>query len=289
MPFWRRRSHPATSCKTGCAPGGRGPGSPRGRRSLCDGDRDAGSKCPRPGGRRTRHAVGAFDRSGPRTLRRGADTEVAIEFSEGMTRTGLERLLSFRSGGGDRIGALERDVLVVRPREPLHRDTTYVVTSAKDSGRPQSGEQERHQFAFARRGDRFRHHHGHGPFSAQASARACPVFRLAGGLELPPAAARPDRQDVTDAEGFTRSVNLGRATIVSCVGVRRCESERDVRRRRKRGGAFLPDTVVLSGGFRVRRGRDVWIVIRPNRPSSPDRFKSVRHRLSPRHRGAAAR
>jgi hypothetical protein len=56
-----------------------------------------------------------------------AGTEISFEFSEGMTRTRVERFVTFYPR--ITIGKVrwQKDALILQPQEPLHPDTTYFV------------------------------------------------------------------------------------------------------------------------------------------------------------------
>ena len=264
MPFWRTKISPATSCKTGCAPGGRRPRFAAWAAITIATAIACAIEVPPPGGPEDTappsvlSTVPAADSSGVEPT-----TEVAIEFSEGMTRTGLERLLSFAPAV--EIGSVrwERDVLVVRPREPLHRDTTYVVTIRQGFRDAHKVENKKgHQFAFATgaaidSGTITGTVHFRRKPSAKAVVRC---FALPVDSSFTPAAARPDRQDVTDAEGIYEIGYLGTRDDRFLVWAFEDANQNGTYAPESEAAAFLPDTVVLSAASASAVGRDVWIV-----------------------------
>jgi hypothetical protein len=200
--------------------------------------------------------------------------EIAITFSEDMSRTGLERL--FNTSPPIKIGRVRWDgrTVYIEPLEPLHPDTTYIATlSAGFSDNHRVRGQSDYVWAFATSTAI-----DSGTISGQVYFRREPTAKaLARCFLLPvdsafaPQAARPDREAHTDESGeFTLRYlpSHGSRFLVWAFEDKNANGELDPA---SEYGASYPDTVVLTPVAPYASGVDVWIVD----PTEPAKLAGV--------------
>lgn len=192
-----------------------------------------------------------------------AGSEIAITFSEDMTRTGLERLLEITPA--IEIGKVrwkDRTVFI-QPLTPLHPDTTYIVTLSagfRDNHRVQG--QSDHVWAFATSAAidsgtisgtvYFRREP-----SAKAVARC---FFLPVDSAFAPQAARPDREAHADDKGDFTLRYLPSRDSRFIVWAFEDKNDNGVLNPESEYGEVFADTVVLVPTAPYFSGADISIV-----------------------------
>jgi len=191
------------------------------------------------------------------------ESAIEITFSEGMTRERVERLLTFSPE--IRIGRVKWDgpTLRVVPQEPLHPDTTYVVTLAP-------GYRDGHNVA-AKQGFTFAFataaHIDSGRVQGSVLFRRVPTkngvvrcFVLPRDSTFTPESARPDREATTSGEGDYALRYLptrGARLLVWAFEDKNKNGRFDPG---QEPGAVYPDTIVLGEASTTANGVDVSII-----------------------------
>jgi hypothetical protein len=207
----------------------------------------------------------------PRSDSAGVDagSEIAITFSEDMSRSGVERLVQFNPP--IEIGTVRWDgsTIFIRPAEPLHPDTTYIVTI-----RP--GFRDYHKVA-AKEGTEFAFATSAAIDSGTISGRIyfrreptkkgvvrCFVLPVDSGFAAE--AVRPDREAKTDENGDYTLRYLPNRDNRFIVWAFEDANKNSTFAPENEAGMLLPDTVALTPHSPFAAGIDIWIVD-PNEPA----------------------
>lgn len=132
------------------------------------------------------------------------DSEIRFAFSEKMTRTRLERSVTFSPPVKIRSARWQGNTIHLLPEEPLHGDTTYIVQlkgGYSDFHRVRNDAD--YEFAFATSA-----HIDSGTIGGRVLFRRKPsekavvrLFALPRDSAFSPSAARPDRETMTGGDG----------------------------------------------------------------------------------------
>jgi hypothetical protein len=197
-------------------------------------------------------------------------SEIGIVFSEKMSRSRVERMLS--TSPEIEIGKVRWDgnTMFVQPAEPLHPDTTYLVTMEpgyRDFHKVTSKKEFLFAFATAAAID-----------SASISGRVyfrreptrngvvyCFVLPVDSGFT--PESARPDREALTDDEGNYEIRYLSNSDVSYLVWAFEDKNNNRTFAPGDEAGLALEDTITLTPSTPFASGMDIWIVD-PDEPAS---------------------
>jgi len=193
-----------------------------------------------------------------------ADTEIMVEFDEGMTRSRLERLVTFYPALTIGKVRWKKNTMVMAPEEPLHADTTYVVEikpGFADAHGVKSPETIRFAFATSTKIDSGALS-GHVFFRRKPSERAVVrLFRLPRDTSFSPEAVRPDRQVAANREGLYRFEFLPTTNTNLYIWAFQDENDNGSFDRDREAAGQLADSVVtLTAEAPQLADRDVYIV-----------------------------
>jgi hypothetical protein len=190
-------------------------------------------------------------------------TEVSITFSEDMTRARVERLVQFYPAIEIGKVSWKDRTITIRPVEPLHPDTTYLVTiKAGFRDNHKVGSTDGHKFVFATAAAI-----DSGTISGRVYFRREPTgkgvvrcFVLPVDSGFAPGAARPDREAQTDERGEYKLEYLPNRNNAFIVWAYQDANENAMFAPQNEAGQLLPDTVSLTPEAPFAAGRDIYII-----------------------------
>jgi hypothetical protein len=190
-------------------------------------------------------------------------SEIGLTFSEDMTRARVERLIQFSPP--IEIGSVRWDgrTIFIRPRDPLHPDTTYVVilkSGFRDNHKVASTDGTEFVFATSAAVDSGTIS-GRVYFRREPSSRAvvrCFVLPVDSGFKAE--AARPDRETKADDDGNYALKYLPNRNNAFIVWAFEDENRNGSFAPKDEAGMTLPDTVVLVPSLPIASGKDIYIV-----------------------------
>ena len=198
------------------------------------------------------------------------DAELMITFSENMTRMRLEGLVSMSPEVEFEKPRWKGRTLILKPTEPLHEDTTYVVT-IKPGFKDNHGvtNHEGFSFAFATSA-----HIDSGTIAGQvffrreaSNAAVVRCFALPVDTGFVPGAARPDREAAGDETGFYEIQYLPTDGARFLLWAFHDKNGNKAFERDSEAGMMYPDTLELRSNLTSLPGRDIYI-IDPTEPAT---------------------
>ncbi len=196
-------------------------------------------------------------------------SEIGFSFSEGMKRSRLERLVQLSPQ--IEIGTVrwKGNTIFIRPAEPLHPDTTYLVTLGPGFRDEHNvADKNGHQFAFATSAAI-----DSGAIAGRVYFRReptknglvrCFVLPVDSGFRAE--GARPDRESTTDKEGYYRVEYLATEGQSYILWAFEDANANATFAPGSEAGLTELDTVILTPGTPFVDGRDLYIVD-PNEPA----------------------
>ncbi|MEJ2721991.1 MAG: Ig-like domain-containing protein [bacterium] len=191
------------------------------------------------------------------------DSEIGVEFSEGMKRARLERLVSLSPPEIIAKAKWKKDTVWLSFEQPLHPDTTYILELKRGFSDSHGVKSEApYRFAFATSA-----HIDSGVVTGRVFFRREPtskgvvrLFVLPRDSSFTPEAGRPDREVRTAEDGsyeFSYLPTNGRKFLIWAFQDQNGNMRFD---REEEYGAELPDTISLSGGVPRLDEQDITIV-----------------------------